>query len=82
MHWSDWPIVCLALFSIPLCLLGRRWIEAFWTACFAAFLVFDRILPTAVPEQLKRSIFVIGFIAVVYQVMKEYRKYKESLADG
>lgn len=85
MHWSYWPIVCLTLSSIPLCLLGRRWIDAFSAACFAAFFVFDRILPNAVPEQLKRILLVICLIVLAYhayQVVKEYRKYKESLADG
>lgn len=66
----------------PLCLLGRRWIDAFSAACFAAFFVFDRILPNAVPEQLKRIFLVICLIVLVYhayQVVKECRNYKESL---
>ena len=80
MHWSYWIIVCVPLFSIPLCLMARRWIDAFMAACFVAFFVFDRIFPIAAPEEVKRIFLILGLIAMAYQVAKEYRKYKESSA--
>lgn len=78
MHWNDWPIVCWTLATI-LCLLKRRWVDAFWSACFAAFTMFDRMSPTAVPAPLKWMVFLVGAIVVASQVAKEYRKYKESV---
>jgi uncharacterized membrane protein YhaH (DUF805 family) len=78
MHWNDWPIVCWAL-STLLCLLGRRWIDAISSACFASFMIFDSMLPTTIPWQLKYTFLVIGVILVVSQVLKEYSQYKKSL---
>jgi len=79
MHWNDWPIVCWTLATL-LCLLKRRWIDAFSSACFAAFMIFDGMSPTAVPAQLKWIFFLTGAIVIASQVTKEYRNYKESLA--
>jgi len=78
MHWNDWPVVCFAL-STLLCLWGRRWRDAITSACFTAFVVFDRLLPTAVPEQMKYTFAVIGVMLVVTGVMKEYNRYKKNL---
>lgn len=78
MQWNDWPIVCWVL-STFLCLLGRRWIDATLSACFAVFLIFDRLLPTLGPWQLKYAFALIGTVLVVFQVAKEYRRYKRSL---
>jgi hypothetical protein len=78
MHWNDWPIVCLTI-SMLLALLARRWIDASWTACFAAFLVFDRMWPTSVSWQLKYVFFGIGVILVASQVAKNYGRFKKGL---
>lgn len=78
MQWNDWPIVCWTL-STFLCLLGRRWMDAITSACFAVFVSFDK-LPAAIPRQLKYPFLVIGVVIVVTQVLKEYGKYKKSLA--
>jgi uncharacterized membrane protein YhaH (DUF805 family) len=78
MHWNDWPIICWT-FSTLLCLLGRRWIDTFSSACFAVFMIFDRILPTMALRQLKWIFFVIGVIVIASQIAKAYRKYKEGL---
>lgn len=81
MHWNDWPIVCWTL-STLLCLLGKRWMDAFSSACFAVFTIFDRVLPTAVPGQLKWLFFLVGVICTASQVAQTYRKYKERLVAG
>jgi len=78
MHWNDWPIVCLAL-STLLALLSRRWTDAAWAACFAAFMLFDRVLPDAVPWQLKYAFLIIGVLLIAFQVAGTYRRYKGSL---
>ena len=78
MHWNDWPIVYWTLATL-LCVLKRRWIDAFSSACFAAFMISDRMSPTAVPAQLKWIFFLVGAIVIAFQVTKEYRKYKGSL---
>lgn len=78
MQWNDWPIVCWTL-STLLCLLGRRWMDAITSACFAVFVGFDK-LPPAIPRQLKYPFLLIGVVIVVTQVLKEYGKYKKSLA--
>jgi hypothetical protein len=79
MHWNDWPIVCWTLATL-LCLLKRKWTDAFASACFAAFTILDRMSPAAVPAQLKWIFFLIGAIVIASQVAKEYRRYKEGLA--
>jgi hypothetical protein len=79
MHWTDWPVVCWTLATL-LSLLKRRWIDAFSSACFAAFTMLDRMAPTAAPTQLKWVFFLVGAIVIASQVAKEYRTYKESLA--
>lgn len=79
MDWNDLPFVCFTL-STLLCLVGRRWIDAGSSACFAAFTMFDRILPQMVPSPLKWAFAVVGAVLVVSQVAKEYRNYKKSLA--
>ena len=78
MHWNDWPMVCLAL-SALLALLSRRWMDAAWSACFAAFLLFDKVLPTAVPWQLKYAFLLVGVLLIASQVAGTYRRYKHSL---
>ena len=78
MHWNDWPTVCWAL-STLLCLAGRRWMDATWSACFAVSSVLDAMPPAADPWQLKYAFAVIGATIVVYQIMKEYGRYKKGL---
>ncbi|WP_036214040.1 hypothetical protein [Massilia alkalitolerans] len=79
MHWNDWPIVCWTL-STLLCLAGRRWTDAFCSACFAVYTSLDRMPPAAAPAQLKWAFALAGAAVVVVQVMKEYRRYRNSLA--
>lgn len=78
MHWNDWPIVCWIL-STLLCLWARRWIDALASACFAVFMILDRLLPTTVPAQVKWTFCIVGAAVVVSQVAKEYAKYKKGL---
>ncbi len=78
MHWNDWPMACLAL-SALLALLSRRWMDAASSACFAIFLLFDKVLPTAVPWQLKYAFLLVGVLLVASQVAGTYRRYKQSL---
>jgi uncharacterized membrane protein YhaH (DUF805 family) len=78
MHLNDWPIVCLTI-STLLALLARRWIDAGWAACFAIFMIFDRILPAAIPGKLKYAFLGIGVILIAFQVAKNYSRYKKSL---
>lgn len=78
MHWNDWPIVCLTI-SMLFALLARRWIDATWTACFAAFLIFDRMLSNESFGQLKYVLLGIGVILVASQVAKNFGRYKKSL---
>lgn len=79
MHWNDWPLMCWVL-STLLCLLGRRWRDAIASACFALFMIFDTVLPTAVPWQLKWAFAVAGVTLVLSQVAKEYIAYQKKLA--
>lgn len=81
MQWNDWLIVCWTL-STFLCLLGRRWKDATSSACFAVFLVFDGMLATVVPWQLTYAFLLAGASLVVHDVLKTYRRYKESLGAG
>jgi hypothetical protein len=76
MHWNDWPFLCWALSSL-ISLLGRRWIDAIWSACFAVFLVFDRLSPAFIPSQLKYIFLVVGVMLVAYQVGKNYSHYRK-----
>ena len=78
MHWNDWPMVCLTL-SALLALLSRRWMDAAWSACFAVFLLFDKVLPTAVPWQLKYAFLLVGVLLIASQFAGTYRRYKHSL---
>jgi hypothetical protein len=80
MHWNGWPVVLFALSTLA-CLLRRRWWDAVTSACFTAFVVFDRLLPNALPEQLKYSFAVMGAVLVVTGVMNEYDRYKKSLVE-
>jgi uncharacterized membrane protein YhaH (DUF805 family) len=77
MHLNDWPILCLTI-STLLALLARRWIDAGWAACFAIFLIYDRILPTAIPGELKYAFLGVGVILIASQVAKNYHQYKKS----
>jgi uncharacterized membrane protein YhaH (DUF805 family) len=78
MHWNYWPIVFLGI-SMLFALAARRWIDASWAACFAVFMVFDRMLPTAIPWQLKYTFLGVGVILIAAQVVKNYSRYKKSL---
>lgn len=79
MTWNDLPIICWALSTLS-CLVRRQCINATWSACFGVFLILDRYLATSVPW-LKYGFFVVGAALVVSQVMKDYGKYKKSLAN-
>jgi len=50
--------------------------DALSSACFVLFTIFDRILPTAVPRQLRWVFLLIGVIIIATEVEKKYRKYK------
>ncbi|MEW6373751.1 MAG: hypothetical protein AB1584_22790 [Pseudomonadota bacterium] len=43
-------------------------------------MIFDTVLPTAVPWQLKWAFAVAGVVLVVSQVAKEYIAYQKKLA--
>ncbi|QNA88014.1 hypothetical protein G4G28_05110 [Massilia sp. Dwa41.01b] len=78
MDWNDWPVV-LWIAATFMSLLRRRWMDATWSACFAAFVVFDRLLPTAIPAPLKYMFLIVGVALVVTEVLKDYARDKKSL---
>ena len=47
MDWADWPIACWSL-SALIALWLRRWTEAGWCACFALYMLLDRMGPPGV----------------------------------
>jgi uncharacterized membrane protein YhaH (DUF805 family) len=78
MHWNDLITVCWALPAL-MSLKARRWIDASWAACFAVFMVLDRMFPATMPGQVKYVFLIIGVLLIVCQVGKKYRQYKKSL---
>ena len=79
MQRNDWILACWIL-STLLCLIGRRWLDASWPACFAVFMILDRMPPTTLPAQLKYVFLVIGLVLVFFAIFRNYARYKEKLA--
>jgi hypothetical protein len=78
MHWNDWIIICWTI-SALFALRKRHWIDATWSACFAAFGIVDRMPPAALTSPLKYSFLAAGALLVAYQVGRSYNQYKKSM---
>lgn len=78
MQWNNDLLIAGWALSTLLCLLRRQWVDASWSGCFAVSVVLNKMSPTPATEQLTHAFFIIGAILVVYQVMKEYRRYKKN----
>lgn len=79
MQLNDWPIA-YGIISTLMSLWRQRWIDASWSACFAAYLTFTMTFPDAIPWQLTYLFLLLGVGLVGYQIIKDYKRYKKSLA--
>jgi hypothetical protein len=79
MEQNDWILACWIL-STLLCLLGRRWLDASPPACFAVFMILDRVPPTTIPPRLKYVFLVIGLAFIFFDIFRNYARYKKKLA--
>lgn len=80
MFWVDLFIACLIISPI-MSLCRRRWLDATSFGCFAVFAILDRTLADTSLGQLKYLFLVIGVAIVVFEVLREYARYKKKLAD-
>ena len=76
MHWTDWPVACLTI-STLIALWSRRWTDAGWCACFALYMMLDRMAPPAGGGQLKYVFLALGAVLVGCQVATRYARYKK-----
>ncbi len=77
MHWNDWIVVCWTI-STLFELRKRHWINATWSACFAAFGIVDRMQPAVFTSPLKYGFLAAGALLVAWQIGKSYSQYKDA----
>ena len=76
MHWTDWPIACWTI-STLIALWSRRWMDAGSCACFALFMMLDRMAPGIDGGLLKYAVLVLGVVLTGCQVARGYALYKK-----
>ena len=76
MDWTDWPIACWSL-STLIALWLQRWTEAGSCACFALYMLLDRMGPPAGGGPPKYVFLALGAGLIGYQAARRYARYKK-----